>query len=148
VTDTNGDKPKEDGFELAGRFYRWHVTDMGKDLMLIDRFSGLPITEFFAQIDDQFDRGRAPILLTLIATSVRHGNPDWSVARIERTVLNLNLSDVTFVDADQEPAENPPPASADETPTGDTSRSPSTGSSASSTPPDDSTSETLYAIPA
>jgi hypothetical protein len=123
---------------------------MGKDLMLIDRFAAMPITEFFTQVEDSFDRGRAPILLTLIATSIRHGNPDWSVARIERTVLNLNLSDVTFVDADekdQEAAELPP-AQGGQEPTAERSSSPSDGSSSSSTPPDTSTSETLYAIPA
>jgi hypothetical protein len=140
------DKEKRDGFEFNGVFYPWHVTDMGKDLMLIDQFAKQPITEFFAQIEDQFDRGRAPILLTLIATSIRAGNPDWSVERVARTVLNLNLSDVTFIDADAEEAENPP--SADGTPTSEPSRSPATGSSASSTPPEPSTSETLYAIPA
>jgi hypothetical protein len=144
---TDNDKPKDDGFELHGRFYRWHVTDMGKDLMLIDQFAKQPITEFFAQIEDQFDRGRAPILLTLIATSIRAGNPDWSVERIVRTVMNLNLSEVSFVDADSEEHENPSPA-ADGTPTGERSRSPANGSSPSSTQPELSTSETLSVIPA
>jgi hypothetical protein len=91
-----------DGFEYDGTFYRWHVSDMGKDLMLIDRFSNLPLHEFFELVDDGVDRGRAPILLTLIATSIRFGRPDWSIERIVRTVQNLSLSDVTFIEPDEE----------------------------------------------
>jgi hypothetical protein len=148
MTDTDQEARKEDGFELDGRFYRWRVTDMGKDLMLIDRFAAMPITDFFTQVEDSFDRGRAPILLTLIATSLRAGNPDWSVERVTRTVMNLNLSDVVFVDADAEDEPQLPPPPAGEEPTAEPSRSPSDGSSSSSTPEEPSSSETLYAIPA
>jgi hypothetical protein len=145
----NGDEPRrEDGFEYQSRFYRWRVTDMGKDLMLIDRFAAMPITDFFTQVEDSFDRGRAPILLTLIATSIRAGNPDWSVERVTRTVLNMNLSDVVFVDADAEEEPQLPPAPAGEEPTAEPSKSPSDGSSSSPTQEEPSTSETLYAIPA
>lgn len=112
MTDENS-KPRENGFELAGIFYRWHVTDGAKDLILVDKFAGMPITEFFALIEDSFDRGRAPVLLALMATSVRNGHPDWSVERVTRTVMDINLSDVTFIDADEE-AETLPPASEDE----------------------------------
>jgi hypothetical protein len=116
-----------DGFEYDGTFYSWKVSDMGKDLMLIDRFSGLPLHEFFEVVDDNFDRGRAPILLTLIATSIRAGHPDWSVERIIRTVQNLSLSGVTFLEPDdEEAAVELPPASEGETtgPTGPGSPSP------------------------
>jgi len=139
----------EDGFEYKGRFYRWHCTDMGKDLMLIDRFAGVPIVEFFELVDDDAERGRAPILLSLIATSVRAGNPDWSVERVVRTVQDMNLSDVTFVNADEEeptpPLPDTPPVTAP--PTGEPSRSPSNGSSSSSTPPAGSTLETSSVTP-
>jgi hypothetical protein len=116
-----------DGFEYDGTFYRWHVSDMGKDLMLIDRFSNLPLHEFFELVDDGVDRGRAPILLTLIATSIRFGRPDWSIERIVRTVQNLSLSDVTFIEPDEEDEPELPPASNGETtgPTGASSPSPS-----------------------
>lgn len=100
---------REDGFELDGKFYRWTVTDTGKDLMLIDRFTGLPIPEFFSTIEDSFDRGRGPVLLAMIATSIRAGHPDWSVNRIERTVLNLSLGDdIVFIEADAEEQILPP----------------------------------------
>ena len=142
MTDTDeatADGPPADGFELDGTFYRWHVSDMGKDLMLIDRFAGLPIQEFFDVVDDDHERGRGPILLTLIATSIRNEHPDWSVERITRLVLGLSLSSVTFVNGDleqddptlppPEPAPGPaPPAN------GDSSSSTPNGSSSSPTP--------------
>jgi hypothetical protein len=138
------------GFEYGGEFYRWHVSDLGKDLMLIDRFTGgMPIPEFFELVDDDEERIRGPILLTLIATSIRHAHPDRSVERITRTVMGLNLSDVEFVGADsddEEAADSPPgggpPAG---TLTVVPSKSPVTGSSPSSTPPETSTSPTSSA---
>jgi hypothetical protein len=114
-----------EGFELDGEFYPWHVSDIGKDLMLIDRFSGLPLAEFYAVVDDTFDRGRAPILLTLIATSIRAKHPDWSVERIIRLVMDLNLGELTFVDGDEEEPEPGPPPETEERPTGRSSASPS-----------------------
>lgn len=119
---------REDGFEYDSVFYRWHVTDTGKDLMLIDRFTGMPIAEFFETIEDQFDRGRAPILLALMATSIRARFPDWSVERIARTVQTLSLGDVEFIEADAEEQPVPPagagnpPADTDE-PSSESSRS-------------------------
>lgn len=137
-----------DGFEYGGTFYPWHVSDMGKDLMLIDRFSNMPLHEFFEAVDDGFDRGRAPILLTLIATSIRFGRPDWSVERIVRTVQDLSLSDVEFINPDEEEAEPElPPASEGETtgPTGASSPSPSRSTSSG---PAEETSATSRATPA
>ena len=104
----------EDGFEykLPGdeeaTFFRWSVSDGGKDLLLIDRFTGLPVHEFFAVIEDSFDRGRGPILLALLATSIRAKFPEWTPERITRTVQNLSLSEVTFIDAEEN--EPGPPA--------------------------------------
>jgi hypothetical protein len=138
----------EDGFEYQGQFYRWHVTDMGKDLMLIDRFCGMPVTEFFNIVDDALERERAPILLALVATSIRDAHPGWSVERIVRTVMDLSMSDLVFVEADsEEPAESPPVETAAELPTSEPSRSPSNGSSPPSTPLDGSSSETSFAAP-
>lgn len=127
---------KEDGFELDGVHYRWHVTDTGKDLMLIDRFTGMPVAEFFDVIEDEFDRGRAPILLAMLATSIRAKHPDWSVERIARLVMNTSLGDVVFVDSDAE-EQLVPPAEGGQTPP--TSTEPSNGSSSSSTPEETST---------
>lgn len=105
-------KKAEDGFELDGTFYRWNLTDSGKDLMLIDRFTQMPVQEFFETVEDNFDRGRAPILLAMLATSIRAGHPDWSVERIVRSVMALNLSAVVFVDADVEEETLPPTSAA------------------------------------
>jgi hypothetical protein len=124
---TNGDRPAEDGFEYQGSFYRWHVTTVGKDLMLIDRFSGLPVQEFFRLIEDDFDRGRVPVLLTMIATSIRNVHPDWTVERIVRLVLDLDVAELLFVEADTE-ADTLPPASAEP------AASTGTGSSSASKP--------------
>ena len=82
--------------------------------MLIDRFTGMPLHEFFSIVEDSFDRSRGPILLALIATSIRAKNPDWTPERIVRTVQNLNLSDVVFIDAEQD--ETPVPQRAEEAP--------------------------------
>jgi hypothetical protein len=134
-----------DGFEYDGTFYRWHVSDMGKDLMLIDRFSNLPLYEFFEVVDDGFDRGRAPILLTLIATSIRFGHPDWSVERVVRTVQNLSLSEIVFIEPDEEEVEELPPASEGET--GSTGGSSPSLSRSTSSEPAAETSETFSATP-
>jgi hypothetical protein len=104
VAGENGDRPGEGGFELHGEFYPWHVSDIGKDLMLIDRFSGLPVAEFFQVVEDDFERGRAPILLTLVATSIRYKHQDWTVERIVRMVMDTNLGELVFVGGDEEEA--------------------------------------------
>ena len=143
------DKPAEDGFELVatpGVFYRWHVTAKGKDLMLIDRFTEMPPQEFFTAIEDSFDRSRTPVLLALIATSIRNRFPEWSLERIVRTVMDLDISeDITFVDADVEEAEGPPSQGGLEPPI---SLRPSAESSSSPIPEDTSPLETSYATPA
>ena len=135
----------ENGFEYQNRFYPWHAGDTGKDLMLIDRLTGLSLGDFFEALDDQPDRGS--ILLALVATSLRNGNPTWSVDRIYRLVTELSLSeDLEFVGgSEQEEGEPRPPAPTP--PTGERSRSQSNGSSPSSTPPDSSSSETSSETP-
>lgn len=116
---------KEDGFEYKvpgdeeATFFRWALSDGGKDIMLIDRFTAMPIDEFFKVIDDSFDRSRGPVLLAMIATSIRAKFPDWTVERIVRTVQNLSLSHVEFIEAEQETAD--PPTEDVETSTGEKS---------------------------
>lgn len=140
----DNEKPSEDGFELNGKFYRWSVSDGGKDLMLIDRFAKMPVTDFFDIIEDSFDRGRAPILLALIATSVMAQHPEWSVERVERTVLNLHLSDVTFIDSDAEEDTLPPGQGGKEPPTLESSGS---SSDVSLSTQDSTTYETFSGTP-
>jgi hypothetical protein len=133
----------QDGFELGGEFYRWHVTDSGKDLMLIDRFTTMPIPEFFALVEDDFDRGRAPVLLAMLATSIRARHPEWSVDRIERLVLNTSLTEIVFVEADLEEDTRPPQQPDPDGPEAAApSGSPLNGSSSSSIPAESSTSPT------
>ncbi len=130
---------REDGFELEGEFFRWAVSDQGKDLLLIDRFTKMPVAEFFEIIEDSFDRGRAPIVLALIATSIRGGHPDWSIERIVRLVENTPLSEIEFIDSDTEEQLVPPVEGAQEAPDSD---EPSNGSSPSSTQQENSLTPT------
>ena len=140
----------QDGFEYKipgedeASFFAWTVSDGGKDLMLIDHFTHLPIHEFFALIDDEFDQSRAPVLLTMMATSIRAKHPDWTPERIIRIVQNLKLSEVEMItaEADEAPRVDPP---VEEKPTGAKS---SSASKPSATPADSSPSETSPAIPA
>ena len=126
----------EDGFEYQGVFYPWQVSDVGKDLRLIDHFTGMPISNFFEAVQDSFDNGRGPILLALLATSIRHKRQDWSFERISRMVDGISLSEVEFI-AGGEGDEQPPP-SAGEQPAGK-QENPST----SSDPPNGSAEPTL-----
>jgi len=112
TTEQEPQAEREAGFEWKGRYYVWHLSDTGKDLMIIDRFTQMPVHEFFTLIEDSFDRGRGPVLLAMIGCSIRHGNPDWSVERIIRDVNTLSLSeDITFIDPDDDEgdeADSPP----------------------------------------
>jgi hypothetical protein len=136
---------RENGFEYQSRFYPWHIGDTGKDLMLIDRFTGLSISEFFEAVDDAPTRGG--ILLALVATSLRHGNPSWSVDRIFRLVSELSLSeDVEFVNPGSEEDTDPRPP-APPPPSGEPSKSQNNGSSPSSTLPAVTASPTSSVAP-
>jgi hypothetical protein len=143
----NETERREGGFELDGRFYPWRFSEMGKDLMLIDRIAGMGLVEFSEATENGLGELRAGILLTLIATSLRAGNPEWSVERIVRTVEDLNLSDLTLMGGAEKETESPPTVAP--TPDGDgaPSRSPSNGSSSSPTPPVSSDSEAWSEIP-
>jgi len=138
-----------DGFEYKGRFYQWSVTDLGKDLMLIDRIAQMSPSAFMEMIGDADENERTPVILTLVATSLRLGHPDWSVDRIYRTVMGLSLGeDISFVSSGAgEEDEAGPPAEAAGPPPSEAGRSPSNGSSPPSTPEGASTSATSSAIP-
>lgn len=134
------------GFELGGEYYPLAAHDTGKDLMLIDRVTGgMSLFDFRDAITDAEQWQRGPILLTLIACSVRAAHPDWTVERILRLVQDLNLSDVEFIATDEEEPDPLP------VPTSDTndgsSKSPSNGSSSSLTLPDGEISGMWSEIP-
>jgi hypothetical protein len=122
----------ESGFEYDSDFYPWSISTIGKDLMLIERFARMSLPEFYELVDDGFDLGRPSLLLTMIATSIRAGHPDWSVERISRAVENLELGELHMIDGDQGEPELPPPAA--ETSTGGKSASPSRSTSSAPTP--------------
>jgi len=135
----------EAGFEYEGRFYPWSMTSLGKDLMLVDRFCGISISEIQTLGDDALQR--PSLMLAMIATSLRAGNPDWSVERIYQTVMNINVdTDIVHINSETEEP-NPLPETAEGPPISGPSRSPSNGSSPPSTPPEPSTFETSFAAP-
>jgi len=96
------EEPKQAGFELAGEFYAWHLTDKVKDLQLIDHFAQMPPQDFFASVEDDFDRSRTPILTAMMATSIRHVKQNWSLARVIRMVEDISMSDITFFEGEEE----------------------------------------------
>ena len=140
----------QDGFEYKipgedeATFFPWTVSDGGKDLMLIDHFTHLPLHEFFALIEDEFDRSRAPVLLAMMATSIRAVHTDWTKDRIVRTVENLNISDVEMIDAEADEAPRVDPPAEAEKSTGAKSSSASKSSATRQAP---SPSETSPATP-
>ena len=101
------------GFEWDGTFYEWQVSTKGGDLILIDRLSGMGTTEFFGYIEAD-DTSRAPVLLGLIGTSLRARRPDWSLERIVRTVIALDLEELTMVGGDEETTDSPPAVAGDQ----------------------------------
>jgi hypothetical protein len=134
---------REDGFEFDGAFYRFHVSDIGKDLLLIDRFTGLPPHEFFEAVESRsiFDLMRAPMLLALVSTSLRAAHPDWSVERIHRLVSEKPFGEIEWIFGDEEEGvavDGPPSSTAEE----ESTSSSSAESSPSPTPPEPSASET------
>jgi len=96
------EEPKQAGFELNSEFYAWHLTDKIKDLQLIDHFAQMPPADFFSAVEDDFDRSRTPILTAMMATSIRHIKPNWSLARVIRMVEDISMSDVTFFEGEEE----------------------------------------------
>jgi hypothetical protein len=112
------------GFEYGGLFYRWNVTSTGKDLLLIDRISGMPPQEFFELLEDKHDLSRSPVMLALIATSIRARHPERSLEKIVRDVMDLSLDDIEIVGGDEDEVEESPPAEAGSTPADHSDTSP------------------------
>jgi hypothetical protein len=108
---TTPPEQRERGFEYKGRFYRWSMSDKGKDLQLIDYYTEMPVHEFFALMEDGYNRGRGPVLLAMIACSIRAGNPDWTVRRVIREVDEIDsiTESITYIDIDDEEAGVPGP---------------------------------------
>lgn len=96
------------GFEFQGKFYPWRVSDTGKDLLLIDRITGMAVNEFFELIEDDQASLRGSMLLAMIATSIRAGNPNWTVDRICRLVMDLSLSEDIQMVGGEDDEELPP----------------------------------------
>ncbi len=132
----------EAGFEIGGEFYPWKINDTGKDFMLWDRFTGIPVDQMAEVLNDDEQRGRAPVIFSMVAMSVRAAHPDWSVERIVRLVMDTPLSEITMIEGDDEVADAGPP----EQTAAPTLESSAEESSSSSTPPEASTFETLRAI--
>ncbi len=127
------------GFRLADEEYRWFVSDRGVDLILIDRITEMPVQRFFQELEASQDDMRGPLLLALIACSIRHKHPEWSTGRIVRTVMDLSLDEDLEIIAGDEgkaPAEASPEASPTPSPT--SSESPVTPSAISSSSPSSS----------
>lgn len=138
------------GFEFAGEFFDLTVNfDNGKDLMLIDRLTQMPVDEFQEAVRDGVSIGRGPVMMAVLSTSIRAKHPNWTVERILSLVTG-DLSELVFIGAEEEEsdADGPPAETSESTPeTPNSSTSPSDVSSPSSTPEEPSTPETLYAIP-
>lgn len=99
------DIPQKSGFEYEGVFISWHLTDKVVDLQLVDHFAKMPPAEFFAMIEDDFDRERIPILSAMIATSMRHHYQRWSLPRVIRFVEEMHMGQVVFIDGEDEETE-------------------------------------------
>jgi len=127
------------GFRLADEAYDWFVSDRGVDLILIDRVTEMPVQAFFRELEASQDDMRGPLLLALIATSIRHKHPDWSTGRIVRIVMELSLdNDLEIIAGDEGkgPAEASPEVSPTSSPT--SSESPAIPSATSSASPSSS----------
>jgi len=95
------EQEKKSGFEYEGEFVSWHLTDKVVDLQLVDQFAKMPPADFFAAVEDDFDRERTPILSAMIATSLRHHYQNWSIARVIRFVENMHMSQLVFFDGEE-----------------------------------------------
>lgn len=96
----------EAGFEFRGEFYPWKFSDNNKDMLLIEQIGGYTPGEFIeeadaveAEVKAAAADGREPaeprtsFLLSLMATSIRARNPQWTVQRILNLIANANVSD-------------------------------------------------------
>ena len=128
----------EDGFEykLPGdteaTFFKWNLNlESTPHMRLIDHFAGVPLNVFAEHLDDDLEKQRINVLLTVIATSIESKYPEWTLERVIRTVEKFDWASYTQIDGD---ADAGPP---DGKPTGQTtedSTKPSEESSPSATP--------------
>ena len=87
---------QEPGFELKidGEepvFIPFALSTMGaKEMKIIDRCTAMPLDEFAAALDDPSQRGRGPVMLAMIALSIRAHYPDWTVERIMKLVDDMD----------------------------------------------------------
>lgn len=105
---------QEPGFEYKDEFYPWAQTRFGgKDIIIIDRITGMQLDEFQDAITDETSPLRGVTLLAVMGIAMRAKHPSWSPERIYRTMLDLDLGDVNFVGGDDE---DPPAEGVEETP--------------------------------
>lgn len=136
----------EGGFEFEGRFYRWSWTDHPKDLWLVDRISGMDAEGWQEAVQDENARRRYTVMLTLVATSIRAANPQWTPERVYDHVMNVESFSgaITVIEGGVEEKRDLPPTGGGEEIL--TSGSSVADSSPSSTPQESSTYEILSAI--
>lgn len=103
---------RKSGFEYDGKFYPFEISDKGRDVFLIDRITGMPLQDVFAEVKKPIDEMRTPVFFALVATSIRAKRTDWSLERILRIADELSYSEIleSIVggDQDEEATERPP----------------------------------------
>lgn len=130
----------EDGFEYKlpgdenGTFFKWNLNlESTPHMRLIDHFTGVPIDVFAENLDDDLEKRRFPVLLTVIATSIESKYPDWTFERVVRTVEKFDWANYKQIEADEADDAGPPTESPTEQ-TSEDSTKPSEESSPSVIP--------------
>jgi hypothetical protein len=140
--------PQDPGFELTfpdqteAEFVPLNPGgESGKDLQIIDMVTkGMPLEVFSAAMEDPTQRGRGVVFLAYIGLSIRAKYPQWTVERIVDFVENLEISNVGWLDGEQE-ANGTDPLAQEPKPGNDTSVSPSDESESSVIPVESSAPE-------
>ena len=122
----------EDGFEykLPGddkaTFFKWSLNlESTPHMRLIDHFAGVPLDVFAENLDDDLQKRRIPVILSVIATSIETRFPDWTLERVIRVVEKFewaNYSEIEGTDA-RPPDKKPEQTSEDSTSGSDESSS-------------------------
>ena len=97
----------EDGFEykLPGdeqaTFFKWNLNyESTPHMRLIDHFARVPIDVFMETLDDDLEKRRIPVLLSVIATSIESKYPEWTFERVVRTVEKFDWSNYKEIEGD------------------------------------------------
>lgn len=97
----------EDGFEykLPGEeqatFFKWNLNlESTPHMRLIDHFAGVPLHVFAENLDDDLEKQRIPVLLSVIATSIESKYPEWSFDRVVRTVEKFDWANYKQIEGD------------------------------------------------